>query len=48
MGKITINGETYEGNNITINNNKVMIDGREVTKKKSFFSKKRDIIKCGK
>lgn len=26
-GKITVNGRTYSGNNITINNNQVIIDG---------------------
>ncbi|EWH19965.1 hypothetical protein [Bacillus haynesii] len=29
-GKVTINGVTYEGNNITITDNKVQIDGRTV------------------
>ncbi|EFV73046.1 hypothetical protein HMPREF1012_00968 [Bacillus sp. BT1B_CT2] len=29
-GKVTVNGVRYEGNNITITNNKVLIDGQAV------------------
>lgn len=29
MATVTINGITYQGNNITINNGKVVIDGRQ-------------------
>ncbi|AYC51937.1 hypothetical protein [Bacillus licheniformis] len=29
-GKVTVNGVTYEGNNITITNNEVLIDGKAV------------------
>ncbi|MCY8539501.1 hypothetical protein MOD23_19370 [Bacillus haynesii] len=29
-GKVNINGVTYEGNNITITNNEVLIDGKAV------------------
>lgn len=31
MGKITINGVSYSGNNITVINGKVIIDGNDVT-----------------
>lgn len=32
MGSITINGKNYVGNNITIRNNEVFIDGKSVDK----------------
>lgn len=31
MSNININGKVFQGDNITINNGKVIIDGREVT-----------------
>lgn len=31
MGEITINGQTYSGNNLTIINNRVIIDGKDQT-----------------
>ena len=31
MSVITINGNTFIGNNVTIKNNKVIVDGKEVT-----------------
>ena len=30
MGTVIINGQTFRGDNITINGNKVLIDGKEV------------------
>lgn len=31
MATITINGQNYVGNNVTVNGNKVIIDGKDVT-----------------
>lgn len=31
MSTININGKTFTGNNITVNNGKIIIDGKEVT-----------------
>lgn len=30
---VTVNGRTYEGNNVTVTNNRVIIDGVDVTNK---------------
>ena len=40
MGNISINGKKYSGNNISMINGKVMIDGKEVDKK----SKKHEFV----
>lgn len=31
MSTVTINGKTYSGNNIVVSNNKVIIDGKDIT-----------------
>ena len=41
---ITINGKTYQGNNIQIKNNKVIIDGKEIKESEKEFNKDINIV----